>query len=306
MTPSTLGQRLRNLGWIVLLGSCWGPSYVLIKFALAELTPLTIVFGRIALAAVILFAILRWRGGQLPRFGMIWVHYTMMGLISMGLPFYLISVGEQYIHSSLAAVINGSAPIFTVLVAHFLIPEEKLTGNKLAGVGLGLVGLVVIFWPALQAGLSGQVLGAALVAGAAASYALGFVYARRFLSHQPPLVAPTAQMISGTLWLLPIWLWKDLGQLAVIPSWSSLSAVATLGLWGTATASILYYKIVEKCGASGLSMVTFLLPLYGLLFGALFMGEGLALATGLGAGCILLGLLASQGLLSRRQPAAQA
>jgi drug/metabolite transporter (DMT)-like permease len=299
-------QRLRSLGWIVLLGSCWGPSYMFIKFGLDALPPLTIVFGRICLAAVILYAILRLQGRRLPPLGRIWIHYSAMGLISMGIPFYLISVGEQYIHSSLAAVINGSAPIFTVVLAHYLIPEERLTRQKILGVILGIAGLVVIFWPAISAGLSGQLLGATLVAGAAASYALGFCYARRFLSKQPPLVAPAAQMVAGVVWLLPIWFWHD-SPLVTLPhsTWSSWGAVAFLGLWGTATASILYYKIVETSGATSLGMVTFLLPLYGLALGALFMGESLGLATAMGTLCILLGLLVSQGLVRKRAHATQ-
>jgi drug/metabolite transporter (DMT)-like permease len=293
-------QRLRNLGLIFLLGSCWGPSYMVIKFGLESLPPLTIVFGRICLAALILFVTLKIQGRRLPPLGRVWLHYSAMGLISMGIPFWLISVGEQYIHSSLAAVINGSSPIFTVLLAHCLFPDERLNSRKVIGVILGVAGLTVIFWPAIQAGLSGQVWGAALVAGAAASYALGFCYARRFLSKQPPMVAPTAQMIAGVAWLLPIWIWRDAPLSTLVTStWTSWGAVAFLGVWGTATAAVVYYKIVERSGATSLGMVTFLLPLYGLVLGALFMGEGLGVATAVGAGCILLGLLVSQGLLAR-------
>jgi len=293
-------QRFRGFGLILLLGSCWGPSYMFIKFGLEALPPLTIVFGRILLAALVLYMILRIQGRRLPPFGRVWLHYSAMGLISMGLPFYMISVAEQYIHSSMAAVINGSAPIFTVLLAHYLFPDERLNAKKIVGVGLGVAGLLVIFWPALQAGFSGQLLGASLVAGAAASYALGFCYARRFLSKQPSLVAPTAQMVAGVVWLLPVWIWKDLPFTAAHASWSSWAAVAFLGLWGTATAAVLYYKIIETSGATSLGMVTFLLPIYGLALGALFMGEGLGVATALGTVCILLGLLVSQGIISRR------
>ncbi len=140
---------LKNFLWLLLLASLWGPSFLFIKVAVGEIPPLTLVVGRVGVAGLLLYIALRMQGKNLPKFGPIWKRFAVVGFFSNALPFFLFSWGEQYIDSALAAILNGTTPLFTIVLAHFFIADDRMTRVKVTGTLLGFVGLVLLIFPSL-------------------------------------------------------------------------------------------------------------------------------------------------------------
>jgi len=277
-----------NLLWLIVLGTLWGSSYLFIKVIVAEVPALTLVVGRLALAAILLWGILRARGLSMPRSRRAWGDYAAMGLLSAALPYSLISWGEQYISSGLASLLQATTPIFTVILAQFLTDDERITAPRLAGVILGFVGVVILMFPDLRQGLQASLLGQLAVVGSSLCYAGSAIYARRRLRGQPPLVLATGQFVTGTILMLPASLLIDRPfdlspSLPVLASWLGLTVV------GTVVAYIIYFTLIERTSATFVTMVTYIIPVNGLVLGALVLSEPLSAAVLGSLALILLG-----------------
>lgn len=294
-------MKLKNFLWILLLAAIWGPSFLFIKVALEDIPPITLAASRVGLAALTLYLILRVQGRKLPGRGQIWRHFAFMGFFANALPFVLFSWGELYVDSALASVLNGTTPIFTVVLAHFLTADDRMTRTKLVGTLLGFVGLLVIVAPTLRAGMQAETLGLLAMATAALCYAISLIYSRRHLRGLPPLVAPTAQLLLATLYLLPISLIVDRPYLLPPPSLPVIWAVLALSLLGTAVGFAVYYHVLGKMNATNLAMVTYLIPVFGLALGVTILGEQLDWTAYLGGAFILLGVMTVNGLFRFRQ-----
>jgi drug/metabolite transporter (DMT)-like permease len=223
-------MKLKNFLWILLLAAIWGPSFLFIKIAVQELPPITLVAVRVGLASLTLYLILRAQGRNLPRLGRVWRHFAFMGLFANALPFVLFSWGELYVDSALASILNGTTPIFTVILAHFLVADDRMTPTKLVGTLLGFGGLLIIVAPTLAAGIRAETLGLLAMATAAVCYAVTIIYSRRHLRGLQPLVAPTAQLLMATLFLLPISLVLDQPYTLPLPSLPVIGAILALSL----------------------------------------------------------------------------
>ncbi|HMQ50729.1 MAG TPA: DMT family transporter, partial [Anaerolineae bacterium] len=195
---------MKNFLGLAFLACLWGPSFVFIKVAVQEIPPLTMVVGRVGIAAALLYLMLRLQGRNLPPFGPVWKHFAFLGFIHNALPFALFNWGEQYIDSALAAILNGTTPLFTILLAHFFVTDDRLTPAKVVGALIGFGGLLLLIGPALLGGLQGTTLGLLAVATATVCYAVAIVYSRLSMRGFPPLVAPTAQLSMATLFALPL------------------------------------------------------------------------------------------------------
>ena len=136
-----------NLLLLFILGAIWGTSFLFIKIVVGEVPPMTLVAGRLGLAAAVMWAFLRLRGVSFPRGRRLWGVYAVTGLLNGALPFSLISWGEQYIPSGLAALLQSTTPIFTIILAHFLTHDERFTTKKVLGIVLGFVGVGLLMWP---------------------------------------------------------------------------------------------------------------------------------------------------------------
>lgn len=286
----------RNFLWLLFLAALWGPSFIFIKVAVGEIPPLTLAAGRVALAALVLYLILRLQGRNLPGFGSIWKHFAVMGLFSNALPFTLFSWGEQYIDSSLAAILNGTTPLFTILLAHFLIEDDRLTLPKFLGVVLGFGGLVLLIGPSLLGGIEATTWGLLAIAVAAASYGLALVYTRKNLRGLPPLVGPAAQLTMAAVYLLPLSLLIEQPYRLALPSWQALGSLVILAIFGTALAFVIYYRVIERTSATYLSMVTYMVPVFGIILGVLVLEEKLYWNAYLGCALILLGVMIVNGV----------
>ncbi|MFE0753829.1 DMT family transporter [Inquilinus sp. NPDC058860] len=284
--------------WLLLIGLSlvWGGSFFFAKVAVAEVPPLTVVFARVGLAAIALLLVLRLIGQPLPRDRRIWAAFFGMGLLNNLIPFCLIVWGQTRIGSGLAAILNATTPLFTVLVAHVLTADERLTPKRLAGVVLGLAGVVVMIGPQVLGGLGGEVTAQIAILGAALSYAFAGIFGRRFRA-LPPMVTATGQVSATSVMMLPVVCLVDRPWTLPMPSGATLLSLVGLALLSTSLAYVLYFKLLARVGATNTVLVTLLIPPSALLLGHLVLGEVLSGRAWAGMALIALGLIALDGRL---------
>ena len=288
---------LRRLFLIIALTCMWSPSFLFIKLAVAELPPLTIVTLRVGVAAIVLCLILLFKRRALPLDLNFWICSAVMALFASVLPFVLFCYAEQSIESALAAILNGCSPMFTAILAHAFLPSDRLSAQKAVGISLSSAGLLLLFTPNIQQGFSGTTMGIIAGATAAFCYAISHVYAKKYTTGYPPFVIPTAQLLCSAMMMLPFTLYYDAPLSLPMPSMGAIFGVCGLILFGTILAFIIYYKLLEHCGPTAISMVACFFPVVGMLLGFVFLGETLSWV-GLGASCLIfMGLLFVTGVV---------
>ncbi len=279
-----------NLLLLFVLGTIWGTSFMFIKIVVGEVGPLTLVAGRLGLAVVAIWVLLRLRRIPPPRGGRVWLAFAVVGLLNGALPFALISWGEQYIPSSWAALLQSTTPIFTILLAHVLTHDDRIDLPKILGVVLGFIGIGLLMWPEVQGGISTSVLGIAAIVGSSASYALASIFARKHLETQPPMASAAGQFTMGFVYILPIALLVE-RPLRIAPSGQALASWITLSLVGTVVAYVIYFELLKRTSATFTTMVTYIVPINGLILGALVLGETLTPMVVASLGLVLAGVL---------------
>jgi drug/metabolite transporter (DMT)-like permease len=279
-----------NLAWLLILGGLWGSSYLFIKVAVGEVPPLTLVAGRLVLAAVILWLILAAVRQAMPRSRRLWAAFAVMGLLNGAVPYSLIFWSEQHISSGLASLLQATMPLFTVLMGHLLMRDERLTAGRVAGVALGFAGVGLLMLPELRQGAHAGVLGQLAMVASSVSYAGAVLFARSRLRGQPALVSTTGQLTMGALWILPLSLLIE-GPPRAVPSLPALGSWLGLTVLGTVIAYIIYFKLIERTSAAFTSTVTYIIPVFGLILGALVLSEPLSLTLLVSLALILVGVL---------------
>lgn len=305
--PVTPNRPMGPVEWglLLALSLLWGGSFFFTGIAIKALPPFTIVLLRVGLAALILLAVLSFHGQSLPLEPRLWVAFLGMGMLNNVTPFCLIVWGQTEIASGLAAILNATTPLWTVIAAHFLTTEERMTGNRLAGVLIGLSGVALMVGPQVLAGLGGQLAAQFAVLGAAISYALAAIFGRRFKTlGVPPMVTATGQVTASALMLAPAAILIDQPWTLPMPGLPVWAAILGLAALSTALAYVLYFRILTTAGATNLALVTFLIPISAILLGALVLGERLEPTHFAGMAMIGLALMAIDGRLFRRLRAA--
>jgi drug/metabolite transporter (DMT)-like permease len=289
-------------GLLVLLSTIWGASFFFAAIALTGFPPLTIVLGRVAIAAAALALACRAAGIALPRGRAQWMAVAGMGMFNNALPFTLIIVGQTFIPSGLAAVVNAATPVFAVLCLHLMTSDDRLKPNTLGGALTGLAGVAILAGPAAFAtGGWGELLGIALCLGACLSYGLSAVWARRLRrAGLVPLAVAAGQCTSSTLMMLPLVLVFDRPWTLPAPPAEAVAALVAFGLFSTGLAYALFYWIMARAGATNAMLVTLLVPVTALVLGTLVLGEQLAARHFLGMAVIGAGLLLIDGRVLRR------
>jgi drug/metabolite transporter (DMT)-like permease len=264
--------------WLLSLSILWGGSFFFAKVATSELRPLTVVFARVGLAALALNILLIAKRRSLFKRTTPWPTYFAMGLLNNLVPFSLIFWGQTHIAVGLASILNATTPLFTLVVAHFLTPDERMTGAKSSALLIGLAGVALLLGSDLLLQSDPGVWGEVACLGAALSYAFAGIYGRRFKAMGiNPMEAASGQVTASTLLILPIMLIVDRPwTLPSVPSLTVWAALAALALLSTALAYVLYFRILAAAGATNLLLVTFLIPPMAILLGAAFLGERLA------------------------------
>jgi drug/metabolite transporter (DMT)-like permease len=299
---STVNRSMGLLEWslLIALSVLWGGSFFFISVAVDALPPFTIVALRVALAAVALNVIVPALGLSLPRDWRRWLAFLEMGALNNVIPFSLIVWGQTHITGGLASILNATTPFFTVIVAHFLTADEKMTGGRLAGVLVGFLGVVFVIGPPALEGLGVNTLAELAVLAAATSYAFAAVFGRRFrTAGLSPLVTAAGQVTASTLLMLPLALVVDRPWRLPTPPLAVWGAVLGLALISTALAYILYFRILASAGATNLLLVTLLIPVSAILLSTMVGGEHLDLRHLAGMGILGLGLAVTDGRLFR-------
>jgi drug/metabolite transporter (DMT)-like permease len=286
----------RDWSILLFLSVIWGGSFFFYKVLADAIAPPVTVFVRLLLASLTLLVVLRASGRTLPNRADAWFVFAVMGLLNNIIPFTLLAWAEIRIGSGLAAILNATTPMFSVVLAHFAIGERLRVGRAL-GAALGLVGVAILLGPSALTGLSLTNLSQIGVVAASLSYALAGLFARRFTRMGvDPLTAATGQLCASTLLgALPALALP--GALAALGHASAFTwfALAGLALPCTALAYVLYFQLIARVGATNVMLVTLLTPVSALALGALFLGEHLTTANALGMAIIFAGLALIDG-----------
>ena len=286
--------------WLLSLSVLWGCSFFFAKVAIGELAPLTVVFGRVALAALALNIALAANAQGLFRPRTPWPAYFAMGLLNNVVPFSLIFWGQTHIASGLASILNATTPLFTVVVAHVLTADEKITGSKIMALLSGFAGVALLVGPDSLARTVSSLWGELACLGAALSYAFAGVYGRRFKAMGvAPLEAAAGQVTASSVLILPMMLAVDRPWLLpATPSPTVWAALVGLALLSTALGYVLYFRILAAAGATNLLLVTFLMPVIAILLGGFFLGERLEPRHFAGMALIGVGLAVIDGRIA--------
>jgi len=288
------------LEWLLLLilSVLWSGSFFFGEVALDELPPLTLVLGRVGLAAVVLNLVVLAAGHWMPQDAKLWGAFLVMGALNNFIPFSLIFWGQTEITSGLASILNATTPLWTAVLAHFLTQDERISGNKLAGVAFGLIGVMVMIGPAALGGIGLNVVAQLAVLGAAISYGFAGIFGRRFKRlGVNSLVTAAGQLTGTTIMMLPVALITDQPWTLPALSLTTWGAVAGLALLSTAVAYVIYFRLLASAGATNLLLVTFLIPVSALVLGITILGETLEPRQLVGMALIGLGLAAIDGRL---------
>ena len=289
---------------LLLLAAIWGASFMFIKIAVDELAPTTTMLLRLAFSALPLVALVIYKVGFHPaveQMRAITRAAIFLGVVNTALPFTLIAWGETKIDSGVAAIANGSMPIFVVLLAIKFRESERATGDRLFGVMLGLLGVGVLAGVDPEGGWAG-VAGTLAVVGASLSYAVGTLYTQGLLEEVRNDVVAAASIAWGALVLFPF----GVAQApADMPSWGAIGAVLALALGGTVAGQLIYFRMIYAYGSARASLVVYLLPVTALFYGALLLDEPITVPAIVGLVLILTGTALGSGVmrLPRRREA---
>lgn len=306
MKPAATRMSAQTWGLLALLGMIWGGSFFFARVAVAYVPPATLVLLRVGIAAVALHVYVAGRFGIYETVRERWREFLVLGLINNAVPHMLIFLGQTEIGAGLAAILNATTPIFTVIIANRMTTDEKLSSEKIAGCLIGLVGTAVLIGPRALApftGDSGPPLWAVLLPVlAAVSYGFAATYGKRFRGTAPPVIA-AGQLTASTLMMLPVAFTLDSPWQLPVPPLTAILAVLALALVSTAYGYILFFRIMAAAGATNTSLVTLLVPPSAILAGMLFLGERLTLFGILGMVLVLCGLVVLDGrILARVRP----
>ncbi|MBY3049671.1 DMT family transporter [Rhizobium leguminosarum] len=291
-----MDSRMNAWTWclLVLLGLIWGGSFFFARIAVQHVPPLTLVFCRLLLAALALHIYIAGRFDFYAILKARWREFLILGLINNALPHALIFFGQTRIGAGLAAILNATTPIWTVLIANYFTSDEKLSPAKIAGCLVGLAGTIVLIGPGMSAGGQAPLWALLLPVLAAISYGFAATYGKRFKNVPAPVTA-AGQLTASSLIALPLSLLADRPWALAAPPLDALLAILALALLSTAFGYILYFRIMATAGATNASLVTLLVPPSAILLGVLFLGERLALSEFAGMALIGFGLVILDG-----------
>ena len=280
------------LALLLALAAIWGASFMFIEIALDDLEPTTLMAGRLVVASLVLTSLMAARGilGRLRGAG--WRAFAL-GVINSAVPFTLIAWGQQHIDSGVAAIANATMPIWVALFAIWLAQSERASGLRIVGIVLGLAGVAVLAGAQPEVG-TWAVVGTLAVVAAAISYAIASIFLQRATERLDTITLSTATMLGATVALLPFGLAQAPHDL---PGWQAAAAVVALGVAGTGIGILLFTKIISDYGSFRAGLVTYLLPVTALLYGAFLLDEEITAWMVFGLVLILAGVALGSGLV---------
>ena len=285
---------LADWATLFLLTFLWGTAFMFNELALTSFSPATLVTGRVTLAAVCLLVLVPLAGIKLPPFGRGWLYLAAMAILGTVLPFSLTAWAQQHIDSAIAGILLTAMPLFVLTLAHFFVPGSRLTAARATGFILGFGGVAFLIGPEALRGLSGNttLLGSLAVLGAALSFAVNAVLARR-VAVSNPLGLASGTMLLASIMSMPTAI-NGLASTTLPPTGAALAAILFLGLLSTGLATVLYFRLIQGPGPTFVSLVNYIVPGWAVLAGALVLGEELSLHVFAGLAMILASLAVSE------------
>ncbi len=292
-----MNKKFSPLILLFLLSAIWGSSFAFIKIGVSSIPPLSMAALRLCIAGMFLWSYIKYKNIELPQAWKQWIPFLVISMFGNAIPFSLINWGETKIDSDLAAILIGTTPIFTIFLAHFLTEDERLSRKKIFGVFLGFLGIMTLTGIDTVQETNQNSLSQIAIIVSATSYAFAIVYARR-IKKTSPLVITAASTIGAAYIMLIIAILFDNQWIFNIashyPSLPSLVSVGFLGILNTALAGILFFYILQKNGAIFTAQCNFLIPIFGIFWGFLFLGETITIKSGLALAFILSGITVIQ------------
>ena len=261
---------LKDFILLITLAAIWGSAFFNIKIASADYTPMALAFGRIFFAALVMIIYCFIRGIHLEAFGENWLWYATIGLVNLVLPFFCISFGIIKVQSNLAAILMSTAPIFAAILSHLFIPNEKINFLKFLGILVGFLGIVFLFSDDLLIN-SSNIFYAFMVILGPAFYTLGGLFSLK-LKHVKNEVVTSSILVWAVMILLPIMFFFE-NPLNLRPSLGTTISLFYLGVVATAIAWLMRFYILQKNGLVFQSQVAYIIPIFGLIFGYIFLQE---------------------------------
>ena len=286
---------IKDWGKFIALGLIWGSSFFWIKIAVQEIGPFTLVSFRVLFALLGILAVIAYRRTALPGRRRWWA-FGVLGLFNVALPFVLISWAEQNISSGIAAILNSTMPLFTILIAPLFLADERITRARMVGLVLGFLGVVVLVSGKIEFGLGGYQLGVAAMLIASLCYAVSAIFARKQTQGMAVEAQSIGQMMAAWLFIIPATAMVEapFTPPALPITWM---AVAWLGLLGSCVATLLYYSLINSVGPTRTVLVSYIFPLVGVVLGIIFLNERPDWQLVVGGFLIIGGI----GMVNRRQ-----
>ena len=285
---------------LVVLSLIWGTSFLLIEVALTQLQPFTIVAFRLGIAAIVLLILMLATGHRIPQGKSLWISLFIIGLLNNALPFSLIAWAQTEISSSLAAILNATTPLFTILLAHYFTHDERTTPNKIVGVLVGLVGIAVIFAPSLTNMNMGSLWGQLAALASSLSYALAIIFSLRYARLGiKPIDITFGQLITSAIIMIPAAIIFENANNMQMPPIEVIGAILVLSIVNSGFAYILYFKLIAAGGATNASLVTITIPPVAIVLGISFLGESFLITHAIGISLIGVSLLIVNGYIMK-------
>lgn len=275
----------------LLLGLIWGSSFLWIKIALRGTGPFTLVAFRLLFGVLGMAVVIAIRKPKFPQERSLWLKLAFLGVANTAIPFVLISVGEQVIDSAVASILNGAVPMFTIVLAHVFLEDDKITLARLVGLLVGFIGVVILLSRDLRLGsFSSSFAGQAAVLLAAFSYAGSAVFARYNLRNIPPLIQAFVPLFIADIL---VWAAVPIAEFPFRMPTGGLTwiAILWLGLIGSFVGYLLYFSLLQSVGPTRATLVTYVFPVVGVVLGVIFLDELLDLRLAIGAGLIVMGIV---------------
>jgi len=276
--------------WFVflLLGAIWSSSFLWIKIAVTEVGPITLVAFRVLFGLLFSITVILVQRVKVPRTLKEWTPFLILGISNVAIPFFLISWGEQAIDSGVAAILDATVPLFTIVIAHYLLHDDKMTVPKVAGLLTGFIGVVILMSKDIGSSI-GPILGQLAVVVASMFYAGSSVYARKSTTEASGIIRGGGPLVSSTavMWLAAVTVERPITIPHLSITWIAL---LWLGILGSGLAFILNYYLIHEIGPTRTTMVTYLFPLGGVILGVAFLHEQLSWQVLVGGALIVASL----------------
>ncbi len=269
-------MKLKEWAAFVVLGLIWGSSFLWIKIGVENITPVVLVTLRVSFGLMGLLLVMYWQRQHFPRDRATIMKFAFMGVFNTVIPFLLITWGETRIDSSLASILNAAVPLFVIVIGHFWLHDEKITGPRLTGLIIGFVGVIVLVLQDFNPNtLQSDGIGQLAVLLATLSYAVALVFSRKYLRGTKPVVQSTMILTVATavMWTVTPVVNRPLVLPSTLLTWV---AVTWLGLLGLCIAYLLFFYLNKVWGPTRASLVTYVFPVVGVFLGIIFLGEQLS------------------------------